>query len=93
MKHKARISMICLLVSIVCAGSVGAVGYDRRIAPDTGPPPETKASCPPAKPEASKPEAPKPKTWLDRGPGLLDDATAVVKDILGQFGIVERKAP
>jgi hypothetical protein len=89
MKTMARIHILCALILLLGLGHAGAVGYDKHVVRESAAPQaDTKASCAPA-----KSEAPKPKTWLERGPGLLDDAAAFVKDILGQFGIVEKTAP
>jgi hypothetical protein len=89
MKSSFRVCVFLLLATVISAGTVFAVGYERVSLPDT----------PPAKVQNSMGsdlrgwEAVKKASFVEKIPGVIDDVAMLVKDVLGQFGLIEKKAP
>jgi hypothetical protein len=84
-----RVLSILTLAIFIGAGSALAVGYERLQAPD-------KVIT---KDHTSAPMTPtlwgaaKEATMVEKIPAALDQAAALVKDILSQFGVGDKKLP
>jgi hypothetical protein len=89
MKLAHRVIMIILMMLFLGTGVVMAVGYDRYEEPATTQ--VNRTDKPTACEGATK--VSNGMSWLERYPMMIDQVASFVKDLLGQFGIVETKAP
>ena len=89
MKSGKRIVAGVILIFLLGTGIAAAVGYERYSL--NGPPKTGKIvksrGCVDLEDSLRK------ATFIDKYPALLDQTSALVKDILSQFGIVQKKAP
>ena len=89
MKYLGTIITISVMVLVLAAGNALAVGYERYE-------PGGSSAVGTAKATSARPDlytALKDASLVEKCPALLDQATSFVKDILGQFGLTDRKAP
>ncbi len=89
MRYCMRLAPMILAVLVAANGLVMAAGY-QRYSPDAAPGPRspyTDASC------RSLSDALQQAAAVQKYPEYLDAAAALVKDILSQFGVVEKKTP
>jgi len=89
MGSAARVVVTCLIVVFLGTGSARAVGYERYNANGT---------CRTESPRKSKSfksfqKALQEASFLEKYPAFIDQAAFFVRDILSQFGLVNKKAP
>ncbi len=87
MRYGAKVVAIVILTVFTATGGALAVGYERYYL-GTSSASQAKTCC-------STPTdfcaALKKATFVEKVPGLLDDAAAFIKEVLGQFGLTENK--
>lgn len=89
MRFLRRVPTLVLALALLVPTSALSVGYE-RYHPDGRPIVQNNGK---SQTEPPVWESLKRATYLDRVPALLDGTAAMVRDILGQFGVVEQKAP
>lgn len=89
MKFGSTVLALALAMIILGTATASAVGYEKRYA-DFSPPYRSAEGKTYRRPVLDKL---KDASFIEKCPVFIDEVAAVVKDILGQFGITERKAP
>ncbi|MEW6532610.1 MAG: hypothetical protein AB1473_17400 [Thermodesulfobacteriota bacterium] len=83
MSRTVKVVGLVALVIVFAAGSVTAAGYERIQVNDNG-------SKGPVKPAPSLAAALKEASFIDKVPKAIEDTLACVKDLLGQFGVLDK---
>jgi hypothetical protein len=87
MRTRARILSAVLMMLLIVPISALAVGYERYR------PAGSAESQVMAQEARGAWESLKKGMFVEKYPGLLDDAASAVKDLLSQFGVLDKKAP
>jgi hypothetical protein len=82
MTGRINVIVLSLILGLVGATGAWAVGYERLETPQ----PKKQA-------KSVGIEAPSNGSFMKKCPALLDETAAVVKDILSQFGLIDKKTP
>ncbi|MGB6065745.1 MAG: hypothetical protein WBG50_13150 [Desulfomonilaceae bacterium] len=88
MRYGTKVIAIVILTVFATTGGALAVGYEHYY---IGGPAASHAKAY-SNTRTDFCAALKKATFVEKVPGLLDDAAAFIKDVLGQFGLAENKA-
>jgi hypothetical protein len=89
MGYGIRVAVITILALLMGTGSASAVGFERY--DSMGQRIERNNATHHTRQDRPGPVQKTP--FLHEWPGIIDDAASLVKDILSQFGLADKKAP
>lgn len=89
MRFLRRTLAVAVIAFFLATGTALAVGYNKYEVDDSS---QVNYAAKAKKP-SSLPEALKEASFIDKCPAVLDGIASFVKEILGQFGIVQSQDP